>query len=149
MSISDVQNKADLKKYTTDSKVNHFSAKEDHNTKLTRILGKKFADYRERWNKVNKFELITDFPLFLHVELNQKCNYECPHCIIGDANLTNSMFNEKENIGFEQYKKICDEGAKNYINVSWIAAQEQLKVLAYHLLIKVVYSFVIHSGLPE
>ena len=61
MSNLDLQNKTDLKKYTTDSKVNHFSAKEDHNTKLARILGKKFADYRERWNKVNKFELITDF----------------------------------------------------------------------------------------
>lgn len=102
-----------LKVYTTDSKVNHFSSKADHNTKLTQILGKKFSDYRDRWNKVNKFELITDFPLFLHVELNQKCNYECPHCIIGDENLTNSMFNEKENIGFEQYKRICDEGSEH------------------------------------
>ena len=56
MSNLNFNNKTDLKVYTTDSKVNHFSSKEDHNTKLTRILGKKFSDYRDRWNKVNKFE---------------------------------------------------------------------------------------------
>lgn len=107
------KNESSLNKYTTDSKVKHFSLKEDVNTKLSRIIGSKFIEYRKKWDLVNNFKLITDFPLFLHIELNQKCNYECPHCIIGDTKLTESMFNEKDNITFEQFKKICDEGSEH------------------------------------
>jgi MoaA/NifB/PqqE/SkfB family radical SAM enzyme len=102
-----------LKLYTTDSKVNHFSKKEDINEKLAKIIGPKFTEYRKKWNAANKLKLVTDFPLFIHIELNQKCNYQCPHCIIGDQKLVDSIFDEKENIKFQQYKKIVDEGSEH------------------------------------
>ena len=102
-----------LNTYTTDAKVNHYSKKEDINTKLGKIIGPKFIEYRKKWNEANKLKLITDFPLFLHIELNQKCNYECPHCIIGDPDLVNATFDSKENISFDQYKKIVDEGSEH------------------------------------
>ena len=59
--------------YTTDGKVQHLSTDQDINAKLTEIIGKKFSDYRKVWDRANNFEIVTDFPLFLHVELNQTC----------------------------------------------------------------------------
>ena len=54
------------KSYTTDGKVVHLSKDEEINVKLGRIIGKKFVDYRKKWDAANRFELVTDFPLFLH-----------------------------------------------------------------------------------
>ena len=51
--------------YTTDGKVRWFGTEEDVNSKLISILGSKFEDYRKKWDAANKFELETDFPLFL------------------------------------------------------------------------------------
>ena len=103
-----------IKNYTTDGKVVHFSKEKDINEKLIAVLGNKFLEYRKRWNKVNNLELITDFPLFLHVELNQKCNYECPHCIIGNIDDVEKFYpKENGNIDFEAFKKIVDEGAEH------------------------------------
>ena len=69
--------------YSTDGKVKHLSTEEDINIKLGKIIGKKFIDYRKKWDAANNFETVTDFPLFLHLDMNQLCNYKCPHCIIG------------------------------------------------------------------
>ena len=71
----------DLKNYTTDGKTQHLSSEEDINTKLINIIGKKFADYRFM-DQANDMDIVTDFPLFLHLDMNQN-NYKCPHCIIG------------------------------------------------------------------
>ena len=70
------------KSYTTDGKVKHLSSEEDINVKLGKIIGEKFVNYRKTWDAANKFQIVTDFPLFLHVDMNQVCNYRCPHCII-------------------------------------------------------------------
>ena len=71
-----------IQEYSTDGKVRHFSTEEDINIKLGKIIGQKFIDYRKTWDAANKFQIVTDFPLFLHVDMNQVCNYRCPHCII-------------------------------------------------------------------
>ena len=65
------------KLYTTDGKVRWFANEEDVNSKLISILGEKFETYRKKWEQVNKFELETEFPLFLQVETNQICNLKC------------------------------------------------------------------------
>ena len=54
-------------KYSTDGKVVHLSTEEDINQKLSKIIGKKFSDYRKSWDEANKFNLITKFPLFLQI----------------------------------------------------------------------------------
>ena len=41
------------KKYTTDGKVVHLSNDEEINVKLGKIIGKKFIDYRKKWNDAN------------------------------------------------------------------------------------------------
>ena len=72
--------------YTTDSKVKHYSRDEELNVKLGRIIGEKFVQYRKLWDAVNRFELQTEFPLFLQLYMNQNCNLRCPHCINGKIN---------------------------------------------------------------
>ena len=102
----------DLSLYTTDGKVKHFSSEDDINTKLGKILGPKFIEYRKLWDKVEKEQIVTEFPLFLHVDLNQECNYKCPHCIIGHKNEVDKYY-EGSYLNFDDFKKIVDEGS-NY-----------------------------------
>ena len=98
------------KSYSTDGKVKHLSTEEDINIKLGKIIGKKFIDYRKTWDAANNFEIVTDFPLFLHVDMNQTCNYKCPHCIIAYKDEVEGYY-EGKNLNFEDYKKIVDEGS--------------------------------------
>jgi radical SAM protein with 4Fe4S-binding SPASM domain len=97
--------------YTTDGKVKIYSTSEENiNIKLGKIIGEKFINYRKKWDLANKMELVTDFPLFLHLDMNQKCNYRCPHCIIGTPSEV-SKYYDGDDLSFKDYKKIIDEGA--------------------------------------
>ena len=97
--------------YTTDGKVQHLSTDQDINAKLTEIIGKKFSDYRKVWDRANNFEIVTDFPLFLHLDMNQECNYKCPFCIIATPSEVADYY-EGKYLNFEDFKKIIDEGAE-------------------------------------
>ena len=97
------------KSYTTDGKVVHLSKDEEINVKLGRIIGKKFVDYRKKWDAANRFELVTDFPLFLHLELNQTCNFKCPHCIIGNKEIV-----KKLKLPYIPFKVVLAEGIYGY-----------------------------------
>ena len=103
--------KSNYKQYTTDGKVRHLSSEEDINVKLGKIIGQKFIDYRKKWDRVNNFELITEFPMFLQLDMNQECNYKCPHCIIGHKEEVKEYY-EGEYLKFEDFKKIIDEGSE-------------------------------------
>lgn len=99
------------KTYTTDGKVKTLSAEDDINLKLGKIIGKKFVDYRKQWDLANKMKIVTEFPLFLHLDMNQKCNYKCPHCIIGTPSEVFEYY-DGENVDFNSFKKIIDEGSE-------------------------------------
>ena len=103
----------DLKSYTTDGKTKHLSSEEDVNVKLSKIIGSKFSEYRKLWDKANEMKVVTDFPLFLHLDMNQDCNYKCPHCIIGHKNLVKEIYGEEVNLNFNDYKKIIDEASEH------------------------------------
>jgi|TARA_B110000008_G_scaffold142526_1_gene144187 radical SAM protein with 4Fe4S-binding SPASM domain len=79
---------------------------------LTEIKGQEFIDYRDRWEKVNTFELETDFPMFLQIEPNYKCNYKCPMCTQGDPKLI-EKFGYQGGLKTKDIKRIVDE-AKLY-----------------------------------
>ena len=99
-----------MKEYSTDGKVRHLFTEDDIDTKISKIIGKKFVEYRKKWNEANEMSLVTDFPMFLHLDMNQECNYKCPHCIIGTPTEVKENYFGK-NIDFNDYKRIVDEGA--------------------------------------
>ena len=103
MSTSDV--------YTTDGKVRWFASEEDVNSKLASIIGKKFEDYRKKWDSANRFELETDFPLFLQLETSQICNLRCPSCPIGTPE-AHEKYISSEKMDWSLYEKIILEGEK-------------------------------------
>ena len=97
--------------YTTDEKVRWFTTEDDINSKLASIIGKKFEKYREQWNAMNRFELETEFPLFLQLETNQICNLKCPSCPIGQDD-GDQKYISSEKMDWDMYKKIILEGEK-------------------------------------
>ena len=101
----------EFKAYSTDGKVTHLTNEDDINDKLGKIIGQKFIDYRKKWDAVNRMETITDFPMFLQLDMNQECNYKCPHCIIGHKNEVDEYY-EGEYLNFDYFKKIVDEGSE-------------------------------------
>lgn len=76
-------------------------SEEDIVDELKEICGNEFVAYRQLWDKVNKFELETDFPLFLHVEPNYLCNFRCPMCTQGVPEL-------KKKFGYGERLKTAD-----------------------------------------
>ena len=98
-------------KYTTDNKVTMHSIEDDVNERLISILGDKFVDYRKKWDAVNRFELDTEFPLYLQVELHQICNLRCPMCSIGIPNANEKYVNESR-MDWNIFEKIILEGEK-------------------------------------
>jgi radical SAM protein with 4Fe4S-binding SPASM domain len=76
---------------------------------LTDLCGDRFADYRNKWDRVNAFELETEFPLFLHVEPNYKCNFRCPMCTQGIPALK-EKFGYKERLTTKDIASIVEQG---------------------------------------
>ena len=101
-----------FKKYTTDGKVQHFSTEDDINNKLSKIIGTKFSEYRKLWDAANRMEIETEFPLFLHLDMNQECNYKCPHCIIGHKSEVSEYY-EGDYLNFKDFKNIVDQGKEH------------------------------------
>ncbi|MCR8539427.1 MAG: radical SAM protein [Prochlorococcus marinus CUG1439] len=96
------------KVYTTDGKVAHYSKEQDINNKLSKILGKKFIDYRKTWDAANRFEILTEFPLFLHFDMNQRCNYRCPQCILAYPDELKKYY-QGDDLDFNTFKLAIDE----------------------------------------
>jgi len=97
--------------WTTDNKVSWYTTEEDVNEKLASVLGERFVEYRKKWDLVNKFELQTEFPLYLEVELNQICNLRCPMCSITVPEAREKYINDKH-MSWETYQKIILEAEK-------------------------------------
>lgn len=97
--------------YSTDSKVKLYSSEEDIMKKLEDVLGDKFVEYRKQWDLASKFELETEFPLYMQLELHQICNLKCPMCAIGDPE-ANSKYIDNKHMDWQTYEKIILEGEK-------------------------------------
>lgn len=65
----------------------------------------RFARYRDLWKQTGQYEVITDFPLHLDIELSAVCNLRCRHCF------QNGLLEGPLGLmPFELFKKILDEG---------------------------------------
>ena len=73
---------------------------------LSRQLGDKFDKYRDDWDRVNSFELETEFPISIDFETVSSCNLECVMCSLGYK-----KNNRRKMADFNLFKKIIDEAA--------------------------------------
>jgi radical SAM protein with 4Fe4S-binding SPASM domain len=80
---------------------------------LTEELGEKYADYRIKWERASKKELLTNYPLYLQIEHTGKCNLRCRSCIHGNPELKANYSRGFQPLNLELYKKILAE-AKEY-----------------------------------
>ena len=105
--------KESIRSYTTDGKVVHYSLEEDLNYRLGQIIGQKFLDYRKIWDSANRFEIITEFPLFLHFDMNQRCNYRCPQCLLAYPSELKKYY-EGDDLDFKTFKLAIEEASNYY-----------------------------------
>ena len=98
-------------KYTVDNKVTWLTTEDDINLKLSSIIGEKFIDYRKRWDLASSFQLETDFPLYLQLELHQNCNLRCPMCAIAIPE-AREKYITNDHMSWELYQKIILEAEK-------------------------------------
>ena len=68
----------------------------------------KFKMYRKLWEQASKYEVLTDFPLHLDIELAGICNLKCKHCF--QNGLISSSLGLMD---YGLFQKIIDEGAIN------------------------------------
>ena len=67
----------------------------------------RFAIYRELWDRTRRYEILTDFPLHLDIELAGVCNLKCKSCF------QNHITGKLGLMELSLYKRIIHEGAKN------------------------------------
>lgn len=78
---------------------------------LEELGGEPFRAYRARWEAVNRLELETEFPMFLHVEPNYVCNFRCPMCAQGVPELK-EKFGYAESLTTKDIAAILEEGKR-------------------------------------
>lgn len=79
---------------------------------LAEIFGPAFREYRKKWDLVSRFELETDFPMFLHIEPSYRCNLRCPMCTQGNPDLL-EKYGYDEVLNTDDILKILKEGQAN------------------------------------
>ena len=100
-----------MKKFTSDGKVKMLSTEADVNQKLSSIIGEKFIEYRKKFEAASNFQLETEFPLYIQIELHQICNLKCPMCSIGHPD-ENQKYVSDDKMSWETYKKVILECEK-------------------------------------
>lgn len=95
---------------STNEQIHSYRKDEDIATYLTRLIGPAFAEYRRQWDLAGRFDLETEFPLFLVMELVNICNYRCPSCVHGYKDLTKLyQMGRAEEMDRALYRKIVLE----------------------------------------
>lgn len=95
------------------SYVTDFSKHGDINKLLAKEIGPKFEEYRSKWDLAHNKKLETDYPLYLSLETQLKCNYKCTMCTFGHEGEIEKQF-YPETMSDEIYNKIMAESAQNY-----------------------------------
>jgi len=95
--------------YTTDGRVKHYSKDDEINKKLGNILGEKFIRYREKWDAANRFEIVTEYPLFIHLDINQKCNLRCVHCLKSYPEYFKEYYSSQKPLSWAGYQRVVLE----------------------------------------
>jgi len=99
-------------KYSTDGRVVHHMGAESIDEKLAKVLGPKYIEYRKNWMRANKFELITEYPLFVQFDLNQRCNLRCVHCLKSYPEYEQRYYDAQSDVTWALYKRVILESAE-------------------------------------
>lgn len=90
-----------------------FGRRKDYGEKtLTNELGKKYIDYRKKWQGVSDRKAVTDFPLYLQIEHTGKCNLHCRTCIQGIPEIREKYSKDFKPLELDLYEKILKEAEK-------------------------------------
>ena len=68
---------------------------------------RRWHEFRAKYHRAQQLEDVSDFPLQIDFELNSTCQMKCGFCVHGDGKVA------KQVLGFERFKKVIDEGARN------------------------------------
>lgn len=80
---------------------------------LENLLGHKFKEYRKIWKKVHNLELSTEFPLYISLETQRRCNLRCTFCSFSNGEENTPGYYE-DTLEDKLYEKIIEEISKNY-----------------------------------
>lgn len=69
----------------------------------------KYTEYRKKWHSYPDEHRIASFPLFLDIDITDKCNLRCPFCL----RVSNPELIENKTMSFDMFQKIIDEGSIN------------------------------------
>lgn len=71
-------------------------------------FGQKWTDYRKRWANASNGETVEDFPLFVRLEAQFKCNSNCALCVHGHEELKKAIAYDNY-MPFETFRRLVDE----------------------------------------
>jgi len=75
-------------------------------------LGHPYRKYREDWEMVSRREKVTDFPLYLQLEITPRCNLKCRSCIHGYPDLSRKYADIDRVLPDDLYLKILEEASR-------------------------------------
>jgi MoaA/NifB/PqqE/SkfB family radical SAM enzyme len=102
-----------MAEYSTDKKVRHITnTEEDVNETLCQHLGADFVEYRKAWDAANQLDYVADFPLFIQLDVDQSCNFKCPHCMLADDKGVRTYFS-RETIEPHEFDNILREASQH------------------------------------
>ena len=79
---------------------------------ISRELGKKYIEYRNKWVSASARQIVTKFPLYLQIENVGKCNLHCPSCIQGIKELRDNYTKGMLPLSAKLFKNILTEAKK-------------------------------------
>ena len=95
---------------TADGKVQMYG-KEDFLAPLYEKFGERFFHYRAEWDRAGQGDgYLPDFPLFLDVEPEYRCNLRCVTCPLQDGKANPSYIPDRMSV--DVYRRICEEGRR-------------------------------------
>ncbi|MDD5618126.1 MAG: radical SAM protein [Candidatus Omnitrophica bacterium] len=101
------------------SKWKQFKYTKDPDKILAKIKGRRYKEYRKKWNISSRALLVQEYPIHLDFELHYGCNLKCPQCILQvDKSRLKKIHpyhiaKRKERINLEKFKEIIDEGIQH------------------------------------
>ena len=80
---------------------------------LENIIGEKFKKYREIWKDVHDLKITTEFPVYISLETQRKCNLKCTFCSFSEGEKNTPGYYE-DTLDDKLYNKIINEIKDNY-----------------------------------